>query len=284
MKLFCSIRTKVVLILICIMTSTAFTSAWCENEQTKVFSEKEVIEKLKKLDSSHPANNKETEKEIISIIDKLRFSEEQSDIYKKWDAYLESISKYSNHDYLEVIKIFGYDYALSVKNLGECAKLEKEKAKQYSPVWLVDLHKKYGREYILNNKKSIGYVILGILSYRQSAECIEAQKDAIYKESRYTYILHRYIKYFLDYVDTLAKAEQERIRDKMEYAKSIQEIPVDPLKELIAHETAVYALQIASIINSNNFDPELKDFLMKHPCFAKSFDIGKALKDLQQYE
>ncbi len=284
MRFFYGIQAKFILMLICVIALTTATGAWCANEQTKAIGEKRVIKKPPSPDSSSTASKEETLQNIHNMIDKLRFSEEQAEIFQKWSKYLESVSKYTNDDYLETIRKFGLDYVESCKKLGGCINLEDERAKQYSPLWLDNLQNKFGKEYILQNKKAIGYIVLGILSYRQNSECVESRKDAIYKEAPYIFVLHRYIKYYLEFVETLDKSEQEKIKDITEYAKSIQEIPVDPLKELLAHEAVVYALQINGIISSKKYDPELKDFLMKQPSFAKSFNIGKALKDLREYK
>ena len=70
----------------------------------------------------------------------------------------------------------------------------------------------------------------------------------------------------------------------MDYAKSILEIPVDPLKELLASGAVTNALQITALNSRKDFDSELRDFLMQHPSFNGLFDFDKALKDLREYK
>jgi hypothetical protein len=284
MKTFYAFRRSIILISVCLFICVVSTSAWSSNERTKVESDNEDIIKLSKLAASEKECDQAAVKEVLESLENLRFSEEQSEIYNKWDEYLASITHFNNQEHLATIMQMGVDFAISFKKLNECTGIEEKKEKQYSSSWLDSLEKKFGKDYILENRKHIGFIILGISSYHQSSECIVERKDAIYKEAPYAYALHRYVKYFLNFVDTLNKADQDNIKTKTEYAKSIRDIPVDPLRELIAHETLVYALQETALNIRKDFNPALKEFLMQHPSFKELFDFNKALKDLREYK
>lgn len=137
MKTFYAFRRSIILISVCLFICVVSTSAWSSNERTKVESDNEDIIKLSKLAASEKECDQAAVKEVLESLERLRFSEEQSEIYNKWDEYLASITHFNNQEHLATIMQMGVDLRYRLKSLMNVQGSKKRKKNSIRhPGWI----------------------------------------------------------------------------------------------------------------------------------------------------
>ncbi|MBU1172508.1 MAG: hypothetical protein KKD44_23365 [Proteobacteria bacterium] len=148
--------------------------------------------------------NKKAE-DLQKVID--NFTDIKSD--KKFDIYLNETTDHSASEHHAVICNLFVKYQTSYLNLNDCSLKSNEVEKTYSNIWVKELIRKFGIDYIENNIESIKDLILNIDWKNISTFCIDVEKEGLYAEIQFLITVREYFQYYLSFYESLDKKDKQ---------------------------------------------------------------------------
>lgn len=221
------------------------------------------------------------QEDTTEIIKLLAFSNKEDEIGKKWEEFLKERTRRFNHnDYQMAIYKLKSEYDKSYAMLDICIKNTDKKVNQHSSSWAKDFQQQFGKEYIRKNFDSIRFVVIALSMKETFASCEEQAKEAIYREYRYLDSAKNYVKYFIEFYETLNKEEKKKLNIRITATESYLKDFEYPLQSTLSNEGLKDAL-FSIALTQKDIDPQMIYFFVHHPFFMKPFDLVKVLDDLK---
>jgi len=216
------------------------------------------------------------------FIEDIRKFAEDPKIQGKWDAYLKQHTLFTNQEHCQVILKLGEEFSQAIGKLENCT---VEIKKEYNSGWLDDFLKEFDQEYISRNLNAIKFVLMCVSAKADTASiCEPFVKDVMFKEAFYFQELREYAGHLIKFSQTLDNDTQGKIKNLLEYAKSIKEIPDNIFGYMYAWPGVRNYLRLIALQNRKEIDPRLVEFFSKYPLFSKSFDLMRVVRDLKRFE
>ena len=137
-----------------------------------------------------------------------------------WNDYLVKLSGYSNAEHLKVVEELTIDYAKAFKALSEKHEEDRKQDKiQYNSVWLDELVKQIGKDFVCSNKKAVMLNLMMAFNRNDAKKYDQDAKEIISKELVLYLAYERYLGIFMDYYNQLSKEDQKKISAWKEVAE-----------------------------------------------------------------
>jgi hypothetical protein len=137
-----------------------------------------------------------------------------------WNDYLIKVLGYSNVEHLKVIEELTIDYAKAFKALDEKYERDREQDKiHYTSKWLDDLVKRFGKDFVCNNRKAILLNLMMAFDRRSARKYDQDAKNIISKELILYLAYERYLRVFKDYYEKLSEKDQKKMNAWKEVAE-----------------------------------------------------------------
>lgn len=224
----------------------------------------------------------EIQNDIKKTLRAFNYSESESAIFEKLDAFLLKDYGYTNREYLDSLTELGMDLSEAVKAMNSCIEEATDYENQFSREWINDLLRQFDKEYIHKNESSIQIILYALWVRAYYASCKEIEKEVIHKEMLYMEIRANYVKYFLEFAETLDDKEKDIFKNRIAYAQYVNTLPDKSLKQLLAGNGIRVALSSRAVKTRKDVDPKLAAFFSHHPFFSKPFDRLRAIKEIRK--
>ncbi len=224
----------------------------------------------------------EIKNDIKKTMAAFYFSADSKPIFDKLDAFLLAKRQFNNEEYMESIKGLGFDFAQSVKDVNVCMQTAMDCEKEYSAAWLKDFLKIFKKEEIRRNEPSIRMMVTAMWMKVHYNACKQFEKEALHKEMLYKQILKTYVKYFLEFSDTLDDKEKEIFKNRIAYAQYIHTLPERSLHELLADGGVYESLYNTAVTIRKDMDPKFLAFFSTYPFFSKPFDGSRVIDEIRK--
>jgi hypothetical protein len=219
------------------------------------------------------------EEKSKEILKQLVFTDNESEIVKKWELYLKESTWFNDEVHQLAIIQPGLQFASSVSALSDCLNSIEQNKKKYSSEWVKGFHKKFDNNYVKNNFDSIRFVISYVFARDVLKYCEEQKKEALYREIIYRQAFEDYIQHLQRFSETLDTKERKKVADRLTVAKTLLEGPPYPLQLLLS--PGKERLFVIAFKARKDLDPMLIDFFSTDPFFQKPFDPTKVVNDLE---
>jgi hypothetical protein len=205
--------------------------------------------------------------------------EETKEVVRQWDDYIVSVTDFTNDEHIAAIGAQKRAYLKALKDLNDRISEIDAVEKQYTSAWIDDLKIRFGREFIIKNRRTIldnfGAIIAG--SYHQYEEQL---KNVIYAEEMLFGSYKKYFNLFLDFYNKEASYYGRRILDSRKQAAEAVLALINDVSYVGFYKT--YALKENLAGNrAQKLNKELYLFFKGHEIY-RNFDLSKACKDLNE--
>ena len=196
-----------------------------------------------------------------------------------FSEYLLSASTNSYDEYFIALTSLFKSYRDDFNKLNSCIDDSLKEKEKYDQDWISGLLKIAGREYVINNEKSILNLIYNISTKNDRALCIENEKELTFSEMEYLSVVKEFFTLYIDYIDNLQKEQQENLSDKKTFAKHvIDSLSKPPFQEM---RRTGSVRKYLSVTNRVDLEPKVVEFIIQNPTFQGSFDFLRAAEDLR---
>ncbi len=188
----------------------------------------------------------------------------------------------SNSDYINAIKQQQSDYCKTINEINNNIEINRskeiERHTNYSPSWIEDLIKQFGKDFIKNNSDAVIWSLKAISSnYDEQFE--KHLKDLIYTEAMLYGSYRRYFKLFLNfYKEELNEVSKKKLNNHKNAADAFLAI-LSEVSFTFMHDTTVLNKKLDED-RARNFNDDVYIFLKNHPL---SNTFGHELKPLKDF-
>ncbi len=197
-----------------------------------------------------------------------------------WSDYIEEYEAVSNIDYLAAFTKLQIEY---FEAIGECEKCMEEVSQsrgKHTSAWVDNLVKRYGIEYVRNNREAIMANIATSIGNDERI-CIQTTERLIFKEALLYAAYNRYLELFNKYFETLSYKDQELLKPQ----KDIVDLLSSSLKKASMAKIVFAGGKPSSLIaeiKARRLNEELYLFLRKYTT-SPAFDPMIAIDDWKNY-
>ena len=224
----------------------------------------------------------EVVQEVKVLLDQFAIKSQETEMTKKWDNYLTELTGFNNNEYLSAIQQLYNEYYQSLTEHGNCCKKSAEEEKAYSSAWIGNFQNRFGKDYFSKNIDSIKFILISLHVKRKISYCEKFEKETIYREVHCFQAFRRYIRYFLEFIESLNEEDKKKFKNKKAIAESLLAFPVAPIQKIISDSGLMVSLRTVALSSRTNLDANVIKFLSQHSNFSEPFDIMKAVSDIEK--
>jgi len=217
--------------------------------------------------------------ETESTLKTLAYSDIDKETAYKWNCFIKSRTRFSNNEYLMVIRNFRDCFADSFSKFEQCVTTNDMKRNNYKTSWITDFQNQFGKEFIIKNRESIKFILLA-LPANGFQPCKDDLKEALYSEYLYLEAAKDYVREFKEFSDTLPETDKTKLKNRIvastEYLTNFKY----PLHATLSNDGLREALYATALKTRRDINPKLIDFFTQHSFFQQPFALLRALDDL----
>ncbi len=196
-----------------------------------------------------------------------------------FSEYLLSASTNSYDDYHLAITTLFQIYRGNFEKLNTCIDNYEKTKDKHDSEWINGLINIAGREYVVDNEKSIINLIYNISTKNDRDSCIEKEKDLTFSEIEYFSVVKEFLTLYVNYVENLQAKHQEKFSDKKSFAKQvIKTLRNSPFQEM---RSIGSVRKYLAVTNKIDLEPKVVEYILKNPVFQGSFDFVRTTEDLR---
>ena len=204
-------------------------------------------------------------------------------VLAKWDAFVSERYGFGRAELQLVMEKIHAEYQNSIEVYEKCCnEYFEEQKKNDSGKWLVDLKSEFGDASIEQKNKRVKEIVGSIYLTKSASYCLEAEKDAVYAEGRFKDAVNLCFEWFTKFVETLDGEERHLMKKKEGVVEELLgRFGEMPIQRAISGNSLRHSRALMKYKSSIAAEPEIADFLIKHPYFSKPFHIFKTLDRLE---
>lgn len=241
----------------------------------------EILESLGIPESKESQNNEEQIARVLKVFnDSLKSDNEQTKkLLNQWENYLFRVSHYSNDDFAKAFEKQLEDYRNAIADLNNIIeKTRVEQKKEYSSIWVDDLIKHFGKDYIRQNRGAI----------LQSWKAVSISDAAFEKELKNvvyigTLLYGSYKDYFRMFFNFYKEEIDDKAKKKLEPRKKLANAFLAIIDDApyIFLDSRTILRNVLAENKARHLNEEVFQFLKTHP-LSHTFGDPRALKDLRK--
>lgn len=219
----------------------------------------------------------------VEVIEQIAFTNKEKDINQKWNDFLKENTRFTESEYIMAIHNLRNIFNKSFSDLNDCIVGLEQEQKQYNSSWVLDLTKQYGVIYLDKNMETIAFIILANHMINDINLCKDQKVKAIYDDFNYTDSVKGYVQLFVDFCNSLKLKEIKLIDIKKSTAETYIRNFHYPMQSMLSLSRVKNELFLAAIKTREDLDQNLVEYITSRPCFKKSYDPMKAIRDLEAH-
>ncbi|MFZ1987242.1 MAG: hypothetical protein WAU91_22720 [Desulfatitalea sp.] len=201
------------------------------------------------------------------------------DLLIKWSIYINEHESASNIDYLSSLSELRSGYADAIVDLNKCMEGTKRSKQKHSSVWLDDLIKRFGIDYIKNNREAV-LANISIAIGNEKRICDPLTANVIYRETLLRAAYGNYLQLFNGFYETLIYEDQQRLKSRKETVEALSSFmnQASMVKVILGNGKPS---SLIAVFEARRLNEEIYQFLKKYT-YSPNFDPMVALDDLKK--